>query len=182
MRRTLAAALAAVCLVACTAAADGVALPEGYRLSEYKAPVPTSVPGAHTIADAAAHALWQSGRVAFVDVLPDLPRPKGLPADAVWQGRSRFSVPGSYWLPNTGIGDPDTAMLHYFAAGLQRATDGDPSAPLVIFCRADCWMSWNAAKRAGEMGYTHVFWYPAGTDGWTHNNWPTKKLKRVQID
>jgi rhodanese-related sulfurtransferase len=27
-------------------------------------------------------------------------------------------------------------------------------------------MSWNAAKRALEMGYRRVVWYPDGTDGW----------------
>jgi hypothetical protein len=27
-------------------------------------------------------------------------------------------------------------------------------------------MSWNAAKRAMTLGYTHVAWYPAGTDEW----------------
>ena len=27
-------------------------------------------------------------------------------------------------------------------------------------------MSWNAAKRAVEDGYTRVFWYPDGVDGW----------------
>ena len=27
-------------------------------------------------------------------------------------------------------------------------------------------MSWNAAKRALELGYSDVAWYPEGTDGW----------------
>jgi rhodanese-related sulfurtransferase len=27
-------------------------------------------------------------------------------------------------------------------------------------------MSWNAAKRALSYGYTHVFWYRDGSDGW----------------
>ena len=37
---------------------------------------------------------------------------------------------------------------------------------IVIYCLRDCWMSWNAAKRAMTMGYRNVVWYPDGTDGW----------------
>jgi PQQ-dependent catabolism-associated CXXCW motif protein len=35
----------------------------------------------------------------------------------------------------------------------------------LFYCLRDCWMSWNAAKRAIALGYT-VAWYPDGTDGW----------------
>ena len=41
---------------------------------------------------------------------------------------------------------------------------------LVIYCQADCWMSWNAAKQALSYGYTNVAWYPEGTDGWQRAN------------
>jgi rhodanese-related sulfurtransferase len=27
-------------------------------------------------------------------------------------------------------------------------------------------MSWNAAKRAAQYGYSQVYWYPDGSDGW----------------
>jgi rhodanese-related sulfurtransferase len=27
-------------------------------------------------------------------------------------------------------------------------------------------MSWNAARRAAEWGYSRVHWYPEGTTGW----------------
>jgi PQQ-dependent catabolism-associated CXXCW motif protein len=37
---------------------------------------------------------------------------------------------------------------------------------LVLYCLANCWMSWNAAKRALSLGYSDVAWYPEGTDGW----------------
>jgi PQQ-dependent catabolism-associated CXXCW motif protein len=37
---------------------------------------------------------------------------------------------------------------------------------VVLYCLADCWMSWNAAKRAQEIGYSNVAWYREGTDGW----------------
>jgi PQQ-dependent catabolism-associated CXXCW motif protein len=37
---------------------------------------------------------------------------------------------------------------------------------VVVYCQADCWMSWNAAKRILAYGYSDVAWYPEGTDGW----------------
>ncbi len=50
--------------------------------------------------------------------------------------------------------------------------------PVLFFCLAECWMSWNAAKRALEYGYSNVFWYPEGTDGWRFEEWPTQKVDR----
>ena len=160
--------------------AGEVPVPEDYRQSGYRAPVPDLAPGALTINDKTAHALWWSGAVAFVDVMPDIPKPKGLSEDTVWQGRSRFSVPGAIWLPDTGAGSPDAETLAYFQPGLTQATEGNKASPVVIFCQAECWMSWNAARRAAKLGYERVYWYPDGTDGWIAQGWPTKKLKRFQ--
>ena len=47
-----------------------------------------------------------------------------------------------------------------------KSTRAEDRAKLLLFyCLRDCWMSWNAAKRAIALGYT-VAWYPDGTDGW----------------
>ena len=54
----------------------------------------------------------------------------------------------------------------YLRTGLDQATAGDHGRPVVIFCRAECWMSWNVAKRALGYGYTKVIWYPDGPEGW----------------
>jgi PQQ-dependent catabolism-associated CXXCW motif protein len=56
-------------------------------------------------------------------------------------------------------------METYFRNGLERTTDADRAKLLVFYCLRDCWMSWNAAKRAIALAYT-VAWYPDGTDGW----------------
>jgi PQQ-dependent catabolism-associated CXXCW motif protein len=50
------------------------------------------------------------------------------------------------------------------------APGGNNETLLVIYCQADCWMSWNAAKQALSYGYTNVAWYPEGTDGWQRAN------------
>lgn len=140
--------------------------PDGYRGEPYQAPVPTTLAGAEVIGDEVAHALWWSGRVPFVDVLPVPTRPEGLPEGTVWRDPPHESIPGAVWLANTGYDGLDAATLGYFLAGLERVTGGDRAAPVVIFCKRDCWMSWNAGKRAMENGYSRVFWYPDGSDGW----------------
>ena len=178
MPRWIGAVLMALVVATAGAWAGEVPVPEGYRQSGYRAPVPDLAPGALTINDDTAHALWWSGTVAFVDVMPDIPKPKGLAEDAVWQGRSRFSLPGAIWLPDTGVGSPDAETLAYFQTGLTQATQGNTAAPMVIFCQAECWMSWNAAKRAmEELGYTDVIWYPDGLDGWAFEELPLEKIQ-----
>ena len=62
-----------------------------------------------------------------------------------------------YWAP--GIG-------RWFDRGLARLTKGKRNSPIVIFCLADCWMSWNAALRLHRAGYTNVGWFADGIDGW----------------
>jgi PQQ-dependent catabolism-associated CXXCW motif protein len=151
--------------------------PAGYRQSEYDAPVPDGVSGGLRIEDEAAFALWHSGVVTFFDVMPGLKRPKGLPEDAIWKGRSRDSIPGAIWLPDAGFGTLDTKAEAGFRAALEAATKGRLDAPMVFFCRADCWMSWNASRRAISWGYTRVFWYAFGTTGWEFNGYPTQRIK-----
>lgn len=169
-------------LIACVLAQPLWAIdePEGYRQSDYDAPVPDTVSGGLRIEDEAAFALWRTGMVAFIDVMPTLKRPKGLPEDAIWKGRSRNSVPGAIWLPDAGFGTLDAKAEDQFRAGLEAATQGNPDAPVVFLCRADCWMSWNASKRAIAWGYTRVFWYAFGSTGWEFQNYPVERLKPFQ--
>ena len=63
--------------------AGAIEEPDGYRMEDYDAPVPDVLSGAHVVSDEAAHALWLSGRVAVIDVMPDFPRPKNLPKDMI---------------------------------------------------------------------------------------------------
>jgi PQQ-dependent catabolism-associated CXXCW motif protein len=75
-------------------------------------------------------------------------------------------------LPDTGYGELAPVTLDYFAAGLKRASGGDSGRTLVFYCQRDCWMSWNAAKRAETLGYASVDWYPDGADGWAEAGYP----------
>lgn len=146
--------------------------PDSYRMSDYRAPTPATLKGARVLSTEEAHKLWLDRAAVFVDVLPQAPRPANLPADTVWHEKPRLDIPGSIWLPDTGYGDPPKAVENYFHAGLRGATGDDANATIVFYCKRDCWMSWNAARRALELGFVKVDWYPEGADGWSAAGFP----------
>ena len=149
--------------------------PAGYRLDKYQATTPLTLAGARVLSTDEAHAIWQNRGAAFVDVLPQVPRPPGLPAGTVWLPKPRLDIPGSLWLADAGYGELAPVMQGYFEQGLRQATGGDRDRPLVIYCRDTCWHSWNAAKRAVALGYAHVAWYREGTDGWARAGYPLER-------
>jgi PQQ-dependent catabolism-associated CXXCW motif protein len=174
--RVFAAAL--VILSASSALAGSVPEPDGYRMEAFRAPVPATVAGATAIGVEAAHALWLTDRVLFLDVLPRPPKPANLPAGTVWRDKPRDSIPGAIWAPNTGFGKLTAEAEAYLRDTVATATGGDKNAPIVVFCLNECWMSWNASKRlAAEMGYTHVFWFSQGTDGWADAGLPLERIE-----
>lgn len=153
--------------------------PSGYRMDDYAAPTPATLAGAVVLDTQQAHELWEQRAAAFIDVLPRPPRPVGLPAGTVWRPKPRFDIPGSIWLADTGYGALAPAMAAYFEEGMSAATAGDRDRRLVFYCKAECWMSWNAAKRALTLGYRHVAWYPEGVDGWIARDLPTERREPV---
>ena len=178
MRRCLAAALVvAAFAVPAFAQQQEPFEPEGYRADNYRAPVPATLAGARVLTTMEAEAIWRARSGAFVDVLPRPPKPKNLPAGTVWRDAPRKNIPGSISLPDTGYGSLPPAMDDYLQRGLAQASRGDKSALLVIYCLADCWMSWNAAKRALTYGYSNIAWYPDGTDGWERAKLPTDEAQ-----
>ena len=146
--------------------------PSDYRMDDYRSPVPATLRGATVLSTAEAQAYWEKHDAVFIDVLPQPPRPVGLPASMIWRPKPRDDVPGSIWLPDTGYGALAPVMAQYFEHGLEQAAGGNRDRTLVFYCLANCWMSWNAAKRAIALAYTHVAWYPDGTDGWTVHHLP----------
>lgn len=165
-----------LCLLMQAALAQTVPEPDDYRLDHYRAPVPGSLAGGTTIGPEEAHALWEAKTASFIDVLPQAPKPSNLPEGTIWRDKPRQSIPGAIWLPNVGYGAIADETAAYFRAGLETVTEGDVSHPVVIFCLEDCWMSWNAARRAVEWGYTNVYWLPEGTDGWQLWDYPLERL------
>ena len=140
--------------------------PNGYRTEDYRAPVPATLAGVRVLTSAEAEAIWRTKAGVFIDVMPRAPKPPNLPQGTVWRDKPRLGIPGSMWLPDTGYGKLAAATEDYLKRGLVRATAGNHAALVVVYCMADCWMSWNAAKRIRTYGYSSVAWYPEGTDGW----------------
>jgi PQQ-dependent catabolism-associated CXXCW motif protein len=173
--------LCAILTLGAAASASSSAPPEpsGYRMDDYRSPVPASVEGRPALSVTEAAALWRSGTALFIDTLPQAPKPAGLPPGTIWNPKPRFDIPGSIWLPDTGYGELAPVMARYFSSNLELATLGDRRHPVVFYCLADCWMSWNAAKRAMSMGYTHVEWFAAGTDGWAAEKLPLEKREPI---
>ena len=174
LRSALAAVLGFTLLATAAGAGDAPPEPDSCRESDYRAPTPLTLKGARVLTTDEAAALWRTGGAAFIDVLPQAPRPKNLPKDVVWRDKPRFDIPGSMWLPDTGYGELAPVMLDYFRRGLDKALGGG-KRPLVFYCLKDCWMSWNAARRALAVGYTNVAWYPQGSDGWAAAGLPLEK-------
>jgi PQQ-dependent catabolism-associated CXXCW motif protein len=158
--------LAAFALVIPAVAQEKPPEPDGYRTEDYRAPVPATLAGVRVLTTAEAEAIWRAKTGVFVDVMPRAPKPQNLPAGTIWRDQPRLNIPGSIWLPDTGYGKLAALTEGYLKRGLVRATASNSAALLVVYCMADCWMSWNAAKRIRTYGYSNVAWYPEGTDGW----------------
>lgn len=140
--------------------------PLGHRMSDYRGPTPVSLEGATVVSNEEAMVLWTSGRAVFIDVMPRPPRPAGLPADVLWRPKKRLNIPGSVWLANVGFGILRPEVETYFRANLERIAERRRDKAMLFYCLAECWMSWNAAKRAIEFSYENVYWYPQGSNGW----------------
>jgi PQQ-dependent catabolism-associated CXXCW motif protein len=140
--------------------------PEGYRMEKYHAPTPMTLKGATVIDTEQAFDLWTRKAAVFIDAIARQKRPADLPPDKPWSAEARRDIPGSVWLADTGFGELSPDAQRYFEKGLARATGGDKAKPTVFYCRTNCWASWNAGKRAMTLGYTNIYWYPAGADAW----------------
>lgn len=157
--------------------------PHGYRLDEFRAPVPATLAGATVVTTPELRRMLERrGDVVLIDVLPAPRKPPNLRPGALWLPKKRDNIPGSIWLPNTGYGVLPVEEEDYFRRNLARLTDGDRRRALVFYCLADCWMSWNAAKRAVSWGYSNVYWYPDGTDGWAGAGLPLEESTPVPAD
>ncbi|HWK33074.1 MAG TPA: PQQ-dependent catabolism-associated CXXCW motif protein [Hyphomicrobium sp.] len=153
--------------------------PAGYRMEDFRTPVPATLRGARVLTNDDAADLWNRNGAVFIDVYPQAPRPPNLPAGTFWRDPVHRSIEGAAWMPNVGYGALSQEMDDYFRARLDTLSHGKRDAPLVFFCLKDCWMSWNAAKRALEYGYTNILWFPNGTDGWQELGYPLVAVQKL---
>ncbi|MBL8565108.1 MAG: hypothetical protein JNM89_05270 [Hyphomicrobiaceae bacterium] len=138
----------------------------GYRIARYQAAVPEKPPAGERVWIDDIDRLVRDAHAVLLDVSP-IHGAGYDKASGAWRiSKPHETLPGATWLPEVGRGDINPAVARFFARELARLTGGDKTRAIVIFCNADCWMSWNAVKRAASFGYSGLKWFPEGTDGW----------------
>lgn len=138
----------------------------GYRIARYRAPVDRPPSPAARITLAKALLLKPGVDALFIDVLPA----EGGVRDAAtgkWALAAQHeTIPGAAWHPEVGRGTPDALLWRGLRNAVQAARARRPALPVVVFCRSDCWMSWNAARRLAREGLGQVYWLAEGIEGW----------------
>lgn len=175
-------AIVALTLIPAVAAraetAEGLFGADGYRIAHYRAPVSRAPDGVGRISPAAAAQLRPDRDALFIDVLPAEGGHRE--ADGRWRlAQDRPSIPGAHWFPETGRGELAPGFPQWFERGIARLSGGRKDRMIVTFCLADCWMSWNAARRLRALGYTNVWWLAEGTDGWRDMGLPLVNVTPV---
>lgn len=137
----------------------------GYRVSAYRGIVPAPPPGVPRIAAPQVAKLADAKAAILIDVVPGEGGVR-LPDGGLRLAREERGIPGASWFPEAGRGVIDPAIKRWFLDGVRALRASRPRAPLVVFCLADCWMSWNAALRLKRAGFRDVRWFAEGADGW----------------
>ena len=130
-----------------------------------RAATPATLSGA-AVLDLPALEAAVAERAILIDVGPAPVKPDDFPADRVWLPTHR-SIPGAPGCPGAGLGDdlpPEReALLLQPGGGAHRRR---PGRTIVVFCKPECWASWNVGKRLIRAGYTGVAWFPGGVEAW----------------
>ncbi|HQY43973.1 MAG TPA: DUF4344 domain-containing metallopeptidase [Paracoccaceae bacterium] len=124
----------------------------------YKGPTPTAIPRAQIITtEDLAGILNDGGPVLMIDT-------RGV----------GDTIPNAMVVPDAGSdGSITDGFQNALANWLQEQTGGNARTALVFFAGGmQDRSSYNAALRAGHLGYEQVFWYRGGTEAWAANGLP----------
>lgn len=151
---------------------DSVATPpelfdaEGYRTARYRAPVDRPPTSAAQIALEQVLRLKPGVDALFIDVLPAEGGVRD-PLTGKWTlAVQHDTIPGAAWHPEVGRGLPDAVLWQGLRDAVFAVRAKHRAIPVVVFCRSDCWMSWNAARRLASEGVGKVYWFAEGIEGW----------------
>lgn len=138
----------------------------GYRTVRYRAPVDRLPTPAAAITLEAALRLRPGVDALFIDVLPAEGGVRD-PLTGKWTLAAQHeTIPGAAWHPETGRANADAVLWQGLRNAVDVARTRRPTLPVVVFCRSDCWMSWNAARRLASDGFPQVYWFAEGIEGW----------------
>jgi PQQ-dependent catabolism-associated CXXCW motif protein len=164
-------------LVACLLlAAAAPPEPAGFWTGPMQGAVPATLAGATVLATAAAAQAFLTQHQALpIDVGPAPERPATLAPGLPWLPAAHQDIPGSLWLPGAGSAVLQPARAAAFRTAVAARTGGDGDRVVLVYCHADCWGSWNAAKCLVQAGYRHVAWFPPGVEGWAAADLPFQR-------
>lgn len=125
-------------------------------------PTPNTIPGGQVITTQGLQDLVARRQTPFL-LLDILGGPQMIPG-------AQFAVPAAQ------PGSFNDTTQQQFGQFLQQATGGNKQTPLVLYCQSrECWMSYNAALRAINLGYTNVLWYRGGIEAWQAAGQPVQQ-------
>lgn len=128
--------------------------PQAQLQTQLHGPTPTSIPGGQVITTDRLLSLYQQGQQNGLLVFHVLGPGPTLP---MAQNAAPASQAGSF----------NDQTQREFGQYLDQVTQGNKARPLVFYCQStQCWMSYNAALRAINMGFTQVYWYRGGVEAW----------------
>ena len=127
--------------------------------------VPNAIKGGTVLDSPAFVALMSAKHPLLIDVADKDRKPPTMAKDTPWLPQHR-SIPGAVWLQGAGNATGDPAFDAAFRSRFAALAGDDRARPIVVFCHPDCWASYNAAKRLVVLGYSAVYWYPEGMEGW----------------
>ena len=140
----------------------------GYRLTAYRAAAPSNIEGGKLISLDLLEQLIVKEKPILIDVMTaEQSLLNKYSFGLLGKVIARANIPGSIWMPKIGQGKLSETDEAQMKINLTKLTDGDVSKPMVYYCLSDCWVSWNAARRAISMGYKQVYWFKDGTDVWS---------------
>lgn len=148
----------------------------GLRIDAYRAPVPDHVPGGRVL-DAGGVATAIADGALLIDALP-APGHRILPGGAWITPEAHDTLPGATWLPETGRGVLTPVIRDYLTGALAGCA---PDRAIVVFCRSDCWMSWNTVQHIAALGFTDLGWYPGGIEDWADHGHPTEPARALPV-
>jgi PQQ-dependent catabolism-associated CXXCW motif protein len=142
---------------------EGIVATITHRTEKLHAPTPRKHWKAKTISTRELVELYRSGRPVPINVLE-------------WS-ESAFALPGTAWIQ--GMGKPSLSKAQVTELGTALAQVApDKDTPLVLYCLGwDCWLSYNAALSAMDLGYRNVYWYRGGTNAWGQARLPVVRTK-----
>lgn len=158
-----------------TTASQGLFSPQGYRIDRYRSPTPDTINDVQTIDTSELKAtLDRVPAPVIIDVINSEYR-----ASRFIETQPHNSVPGAYWLPNTGRGNLDQKWHSYLVENTLELTGNDREKQVIVMCKSDCWLSWNATLRLQEAGFTNLYWYKEGIDSWQDAGLPVDVITPV---